>query len=737
MNRILILLASLFFAGESFALPPCPTSGYWDNCFGTASANGGKYIGEFKAGKIHGQGTFTYAGNKYAGEWKDGTQHGKGTYTYADGDKYAGEWKDGTQHGKGTYTYADGDKYIGEFKDGKIHGQGTFTYAKGQREGDKYVGEYKDGKIQKYGEKSKDDTFGKENIWCVSGSNASYVAREYCYDTLDGTMYSTEASAKEAAQAEYKRLKGTVTASTSGSKSVWCAGASSSYVFKTTKTYCKSINRKSFPTKAQAQAEHERLKGIATASTSASNLTSSDSGRFYCYESKNNLFYVGSRNGCVGSDKKISKREFTNRRLDSNTTATASSALTTGWCSEPKTSGGRLYQRIATKCEGKIFATYDEAAAEYNRIHSIVYPEIGPYDTIWCANKLTVAEYKKWNCDEISGTAHRSKSLAQAEHQRLKNQTSTASSNQAPQQTTARTDSAEIVFWQSIKDSNDPDMFRAYLTKYPEGEFVLLAKINIKKLSDTTVANVAIPNLDYGNYHALVIGNNRYPDFGDLKTPINDARTIARVLKSNYGFRVNVLENATESRIFKAIINLRSTVGRNDNVLIYYGGHGELDNVTDEGFWIPSDAKEDDPSTYLAVDRIRKQIKAMPAKHVMVVADSCFAGSLTRSTLTRALKVKPRSPEYHSELQRISNKKSRTALTSGGLEPVMDSGSDGHSVFAGAFISALEGNDGVLDAHMLFIQVRENVRNNSSQNPEYSPIYETGHDGGDFLFVRQ
>ena len=127
----------------------------------------------------------------------------------------------------------------------------------------------------------------------------------------------------------------------------------------------------------------------------------------------------------------------------------------------------------------------------------------------------------------------------------------------------------------------------------------------------------------------------------------------------------------------------------------------------------------------------------MPAKHVMVVADSCFAGSLTRSTLTRALKVKPRSPEYQSELQRISNKKSRTALVSGGLEPVMDSGSDGHSVFAGAFISALEGNDGVLDAHMLFIQVREHVRNNSPQNPEYRPIYETGHDGGDFLFVRQ
>jgi uncharacterized caspase-like protein len=189
--------------------------------------------------------------------------------------------------------------------------------------------------------------------------------------------------------------------------------------------------------------------------------------------------------------------------------------------------------------------------------------------------------------------------------------------------------------------------------------------------------------------------------------------------------------------MFKAIVELRSNVVRNDNVLIYFGGHGELDRDTEEGFWIPSDARRDDPSTYIPVDRIRKQIKAMSAKHVMVVADSCFSGSLTRSTLTRALKVKPRSPEYRSELQRIIDKKSRTALTSGGLEPVLDSGGDGHSVFASALISALRDNSGVLDAHELFIQVRKKVRNNSPQDPEYSPIYETGHDHGDFLFVRR
>jgi hypothetical protein len=295
--------------------------------------------------------------------------------------------------------------------------------------------------------------------------------------------------------------------------------------------------------------------------------------------------------------------------------------------------------------------------------------------------------------------------------------------------------SAEIEFWATIKDSDNSNMFRAYINEFPNGVYVSIANLRIKELDGSSV--VTIPNLDYGNYHALVIGNNQYQNFKDLNTPINDARTVSRILRESYGFTVDVLENATESEMFKAIVELRSNVGRNDNVLIYFGGHGELDRDTEEGFWIPSDARRDDPSTYIPVDRIRKQIKAMSAKHVMVVADSCFSGSLTRSTLTRALKVKPRSPEYRSELQRIIDKKSRTALTSGGLEPVLDSGGDGHSVFASALISALRDNSGVLDAHELFIQVRKKVRNNSPQDPEYSPIYETGHDHGDFLFVRR
>ena len=122
-------------------LPPCPSSGYFHNCFGTYS---------------------WYDGDKYVGEWKDDKKNGQGTYTSAGGDKYVGEYQDDMQHGQGIYTYASGSKYIGGYKDGKKNGQGTYISTNGE----KYVGEFKDGKLNGYAiQYSADDSILKEGIW--------------------------------------------------------------------------------------------------------------------------------------------------------------------------------------------------------------------------------------------------------------------------------------------------------------------------------------------------------------------------------------------------------------------------------------------------------------------------------------------------------------------------------------------------------------------------------------------
>ena len=295
-------------------------------------------------------------------------------------------------------------------------------------------------------------------------------------------------------------------------------------------------------------------------------------------------------------------------------------------------------------------------------------------------------------------------------------------------------DSLDLVFWQSIKDSKNRSMYEAYLRRFPSGIYSELATLKIAELvaPEQTAAPVdlkSIPNLDYGSYRALVIGNNDYESLPALRSAVNDAEAVSRVLSNNYGFKVDLLKNASRSEILRAIGRLRESTSATDNVLIYYAGHGYLDEAVNEGYWLPVDSERDDQSNWILTDRVVSQIRGMRAKHVLVIADSCFSG-----TITRAIKMRQRTPEPVAE---NVSRKARTALTSGGLEPVLDSGAGSHSVFATALLSILAGNRGVLDGSELFSRLRPKVVANSTQTPEYGTIHMAGDDGGDFLFVRQ
>jgi len=235
-------------------------------------------------------------------------------------------------------------------------------------------------------------------------------------------------------------------------------------------------------------------------------------------------------------------------------------------------------------------------------------------------------------------------------------------------------------------------------------------------------------HVDFGRYSALVIGNNDYQFLPKLKTARNDAKQVAEILKIRYGFNVQLLLDASRSDILLALFKLRKNLSKQDNLLIYFAGHGWLDEKGDEGYWLPIDAEQTNMINWVSNSSITTTLKAMEAKHVLVVADSCYSGKLARG-----LHTVNRTPGY---LSRLSQKKARCVISSGGLEPVIDSGGDGlHSIFASAFINTLMESQEILDGAQLFNQIRRPVMLNSDQTPEYSDIRKAGHEGGEFIFV--
>jgi hypothetical protein len=90
-------------------------------------------------------------------------------------------------------------------------------------------------------------------------------------------------------------------------------------------------------------------------------------------------------------------------------------------------------------------------------------------------------------------------------------------------------------------------------------------------------------------------------------------------------------------------------------------------------------------------------------------------------------------------LRKLQDKPSRILIASGGNEPVSDSGGKTHSVFAEVFIQALKNTDRDVftaeEMHTLYI--REPVAGRTEQTPEYKVIRNSGHDGGDFVFMKR
>ncbi|MEH6592489.1 MAG: caspase family protein [Halioglobus sp.] len=252
-------------------------------------------------------------------------------------------------------------------------------------------------------------------------------------------------------------------------------------------------------------------------------------------------------------------------------------------------------------------------------------------------------------------------------------------------------------------------------------------------------SNQGFSGIAFGNYYALLIGNSNYRHMPDLNTPTADVQRLNELLSSRYGFITTMLLDATREQTITAVNELRKKLTSEDNLIIYYAGHGGLDEINNRGHWLPVDAEADNPAQWITNTTMTDMTNIIAAKHVLMVADSCYSGALTRSSLAD-LRTGMTDSEYENYLRTQSKKRARTALTSGGLKPVLDSGGGTHSMFARALIDVLESNETVMEGRRLHQEVLARVSYRAAsisfeQEPEYAPLNFSGHEGGDFLFV--
>ncbi len=269
-------------------------------------------------------------------------------------------------------------------------------------------------------------------------------------------------------------------------------------------------------------------------------------------------------------------------------------------------------------------------------------------------------------------------------------------------------------------------------------EFTLMPAANAT--AQSSVGTRKLPaGVKRGKQYAILIGNNEYGQYPALQSAINDANQIGGVLKARYGFQTTVLNNASRFDILSAFNDAREQLKPEDSLLVYFAGHGEVDSASKQGYWVPVDGQSGNAKSWLSNRAISDILNTVEARHIMVVADSCYSGAMTRSSLPT---INPGAADsaWSDWITKVSSSRSRTALTSGGLQPVADTGRGQNSYFATAVLGALEANSNVLEGQNLFRGVASSmalaaVESSIVQVPEYAPIQFAGHEAGEFLFV--
>lgn len=230
-----------------------------------------------------------------------------------------------------------------------------------------------------------------------------------------------------------------------------------------------------------------------------------------------------------------------------------------------------------------------------------------------------------------------------------------------------------------------------------------------------------------GKNYLFVVAIDEYEHCPKLFNAVKDATDLIEVLTKQYSFEhESVLslfnEQATEENILSAFRSLAGMITPDDNLIIYFSGHGEFDEVFKEGYWVPVDAKQGAIQDYVPNSKIKTVLSAIKSHHTFLISDSCFSGSLFMQYRSTGL------------AERLEKDPSRWGLTAGRNEIVADGSPGSNSPFSDSLIYHLKNNEGSIGVGDLCNKVMEDVIANANQTPRGEPLKVEGHRGGQFFF---
>ncbi|RAK24850.1 caspase domain-containing protein [Flavobacterium aquaticum] len=224
----------------------------------------------------------------------------------------------------------------------------------------------------------------------------------------------------------------------------------------------------------------------------------------------------------------------------------------------------------------------------------------------------------------------------------------------------------------------------------------------------------------------IAINDYDNPVLDKIENCKQDVNTIIGLLSNKYTFDdvelITDKKNTTRKALYNKLNEYFINTLEDESILLIYAGHGVYNEKLQTSYWQTSDSDPEDSSSWFNINDLLDFIRASKAFHISIISDSCFSGAIFKDKIRGG------------GIDAFNTKKSRYALTSGGMENVSD-GKKGHlSPFAETLVKLLEENTSEeLPFSILANNLLMNFTESRSQTPMCGALNDVGHDGGSFI----